>query len=202
MLKNLAKVPRKPDVSSRVLQRQGTSQFFDDPPHGAVNPMLDEKVTIVDLGRLACGRHPDIAAQDGKFSTELFQVMHGIPLLESTPRADSATQHPVAEVEKVQKPDKMCRDVSDVTVASGEKGSNNTPNGIPHVHSSLQLESCYADLSPDVQAIIFAGRVGKPMKRVEMRSSQPSSDDKAYGLFAFFATSGTLSSCGELSYTN
>jgi len=140
--------------SIRFVKRESTSEYSDqeslissENKQKDMANILEKSGTILELWNTACGIRPDVIATYGEFSSEMLQVMLGLHV-DIVPRSlDRNKSNTIAAA------------VTNV----GQK-QNSTSN------SFIKLEKLYATLSYEVQAVIYAGKIGRPIKIVPGRS--------------------------------
>ena len=118
--------------------------------HGHGHGHAEEKGTAVELWQATICKHPELAEKHGEFSSELLQAMLGIEVIESKP--------PV--------PQKVMKEAKEPIVEESSTSSALVVAQKPKVQRELVVleEPKFAKLNPEVQEIIAAGKLGRPVK--------------------------------------
>ena len=148
-----------------------------------------ETGNIVDLWNTAIGLYPDVVKQYGEFSGELLQAMLGIEIVEGaaplTGRmvenkkpAETVGLDPLANLARTdQKESEASVFARKENINWGREGctSSGEPPPISGAAPSSttmplpSLDKKYANLDPDCQGIILAGRIGRPVRQKSRR---------------------------------
>jgi hypothetical protein len=152
--------------------------------------MLTQKGTTIELWRTAVVLFPDIVDAYGEFSGELLQAMLGIPFIAevdkptkssgnvtTTTMMDNSNISDEPSSPKADKTDGMdyyensSNNLTKRPSKRGIFGGGGSKSSMPRSTSKLRFEKVYTKLAPETQAIIFAGKLGQPVRCISTKST-------------------------------
>ena len=142
-----------------------------------------ETGNITDLWNTAIGLYPDVVKQYGEFSGELLQAMLGIDIVEgAAPLTGSMVENKkpteTAVLNSLANVARTAQRESEDVNWGGDRQSSGEPSptsGAAPSSTSIPLPSLdkkYANLDPECQGIILAGRIGRPVRQKSRRPSR------------------------------
>ena len=186
------------DANRNVLDPLFDKKKHHDEHHNKLN-FDNEKGTIVELWQVAIGLYPEIVKKHGEFSSELFQAMLGIEILESVlatgPNCppEEVQREPSSKFPQITEPlPPLDRPKPPVyrSVTSGSQSIRSSP--MANRRRALSTDARYAGLAPEAQAIILAGKVGQNVScRNLMDTNKFGGRFKNRGDFSDFGSSWT-----------
>ena len=142
---------------------QETLQFLASTDHShdhhyGDNHMHGESGTPLELWERAMNKYPEIVKEYGQFSSELFQVMLGLTLIKEAPTAKALVSPTIS-------PSASNQDLQEVAL-----NETNEKKGMSSRPSRIKLNGTqYCDLPSEAQGMILAGKLGKPVKSMQMQ---------------------------------
>ena len=123
-----------------------------DHSKNTVGAMQADIGTPLELWEKAIGKYPDVVSKYGQFSTELFQCMLGLEIIENVPSPETVLRTSII--------------VPPMTpIHEGES------EAMPNKRQSMKIGKKYERLPSHAQSIIVAGKLGKPVMSSMKRSS-------------------------------
>jgi len=129
--------------------------------NGACSGIMSDVGTPVELWQKAIAIFPEIVDTYGEFSSELLQAMLGVPLLPNA-MVHSESKHKA----KATKLKSTLSGLKDIANSIPEKAHFDMEHNNISTVSAVQMPLPSSILSPEVQAIIFSGQTGHPMKAI------------------------------------